>query len=118
MVNVSVIIDLPFRHMCKNCDHFYMEYVSAKRKATRLEKFIDFLADNEIRKERTLVTIPYYCAKKKQVVVIDAKEPCFEWSGSHEEWLPDISACIKGGKIAVKFGEFGDYTYVVDEMKK
>jgi len=102
MTEVSITIELPFEHCCKDCLEFDPQF-NIVRDATWREKLRDFFYSKPIGEKRVTESRPNWCGKLKKQVDPAAKEPCFIWTGSHEEWMPDITATIVNGKVKVVF---------------
>lgn len=100
---VPITIDLPFEHSCKDCLEF-AHHCDIVRDATKRELIGDFFGRVQIRQKRLIKSRPNWCMKHKKQVDPEAKEPCFIWTGSHEAWMPKITATIVDGKVKVVFG--------------
>lgn len=98
----KIEIDLPFEHYCKGCVEFDPHF-NILRDATLREKIGDFFYSHPIREKRVIESRPNWCSKHKKQVDPAAKEPCFIWTGSHEAWMPKITATIVDGKLKVVF---------------
>lgn len=97
-----VTIALPFEHRCKDCVEYDPQF-NITREAKWREMISDFLHGETIRSKRVIKSKPNFCFKHTKQVHPLAKEPCFEWCGSHEEWYPEIEATIIDGKLKVIF---------------
>ena len=101
---VPITIDLPFEHCCKACGNFCLEYRADFKEVPFRKILSDVIHGKKVVLQIPQTIIPNYCDKHKKQVDPAAKEPCFIWTGSHEEWIPYIRASIVDGKVKVKFG--------------
>lgn len=101
MVSLKIEIDLPFEHCCKDCNHFCLEY-RTDFKAVPLRQVISkWIHGKKVEWNRARTIVPNWCNKHKVRINPNAKESCFVWTGSHEEWIPDIEATIVDGTVKV-----------------
>lgn len=101
-MDVPITIDLPFEHYCKYCNYFTDRKVTT-RHATFREVLHDAFKKDAVEWEKEVDAKLNWCYKFNKHVEPTVQELCFEWSGSHEEWLPNIEAKVVNGKIEVTF---------------
>lgn len=101
-MQVPITIELPFQHRCKDCTHFHREWKTYRAARTR-EILGDFFSRHPVNWERVVDIKPNLCRQLERQVDPEAQEKCFEWQGSHEEWLPEIHAKIVDEQVKVTF---------------